>query len=487
MFRESAVAPIALMLRRLRQMGVVNFGLIAVFASRAIWAIPLALVVLLAVTVVEWWRRTYQLVGDDIIVDSGILSRTRKTIPLEKVQAVAIDQPVIQRALGVQRVRVETAGSAGTELEMQAIGLEHADALRRLASQYEAAATTPNGDERVDGAAPAAPVAEPTVVLFTRSFKELLKVAATSNPLLGLGAGIAAFIGLGSEFGERFIDEDAVESAFESVITNPVAIAVAVTLFVVFFIAASTIATVVPLHDLTLTRTGTGLRSNAGLLSRRERVASLERIQAIAIEQSVLQRMAGISTVHLPTVGLRQSAGEGNANDGAIRLPGTPSNDIETLRDLIVGESTPWPPLGNGISPAAIGRWILWGGVIPAAVGAAALVAVIGPWVALFAAWPLVMVPLARRTQRRWRWELSPEALAVTNGLFATSSVFVAVRKVQTVALERNWFHRRRGLATVQIITAARTVTIPHLRFDIACTLRDELIFRTQTDPRPWT
>jgi len=53
------------------------------------------------------------LAGDKLRYQSGVFSKTTRTIPVSKIQDVRADQTLGQRLLGVGDVTVETAGEAG--------------------------------------------------------------------------------------------------------------------------------------------------------------------------------------------------------------------------------------------------------------------------------------------------------------------------------------------------------------------------------------
>ncbi|MGB3847440.1 MAG: PH domain-containing protein, partial [Sphingopyxis sp.] len=106
------------------------------FTGNWVWIVPALLAFLLFSLGAAWlgWMRFRFLVGDDeIVIESGVLSRQHRTIPFDRIQDVSIEQGLIARALGIARVGFETgAGGAGKENDaaLDAIGLDAAQALR---------------------------------------------------------------------------------------------------------------------------------------------------------------------------------------------------------------------------------------------------------------------------------------------------------------------------------------------------------------------
>src|SRR5919107_1911987 len=72
------------------------------------------LFVFVAVWLLLYWRRFEFRVGpSEIRIDSGILSRTHRSIPFDRIQDVDISQGPVARLLDIAKVKFETGGSAG--------------------------------------------------------------------------------------------------------------------------------------------------------------------------------------------------------------------------------------------------------------------------------------------------------------------------------------------------------------------------------------
>ncbi|MBN1964125.1 MAG: PH domain-containing protein, partial [Anaerolineae bacterium] len=66
-----------------------------------------------------WWRNNYlALTSRSIIRREGVFTKKERAIPLSQVQDVSISYGIIRRILGHGDIRIETAGSGGTEIIM---------------------------------------------------------------------------------------------------------------------------------------------------------------------------------------------------------------------------------------------------------------------------------------------------------------------------------------------------------------------------------
>ena len=60
-----------------------------------------------------WWRFTYAIGADEIVIEKGLLQRQRRVIPFDRVQDIAIEQTLLARLFGTAKVKIETGGSGG--------------------------------------------------------------------------------------------------------------------------------------------------------------------------------------------------------------------------------------------------------------------------------------------------------------------------------------------------------------------------------------
>ena len=63
----------------------------------------------------QYWRFSYRITPKQIVIQSGVLNRKNRSIPIERVQNTQIERNLVARMLGLAKVKIETAGSSGTE------------------------------------------------------------------------------------------------------------------------------------------------------------------------------------------------------------------------------------------------------------------------------------------------------------------------------------------------------------------------------------
>ncbi|WP_164861569.1 PH domain-containing protein, partial [Microbacterium sp. CPCC 204701] len=105
-----------------------------VVAALAVLAV---LVLLVGGFYLSWRFHTFRITGDDVEVRSGILFRTQRRAPLDRVQGVNLTRPMVARLLGMAKLEVVGAGT-DANVKLEYLSTANAEAVRadilRLAS-----------------------------------------------------------------------------------------------------------------------------------------------------------------------------------------------------------------------------------------------------------------------------------------------------------------------------------------------------------------
>jgi putative membrane protein len=80
----------------------------------------------------SWRMFTYQVLPDQLVISRGIINRSRRSIPAQRIQDVSIKQGVLARLIGLAEVRIETGGGEKDEGRLDSVSLAEAHRLREL-------------------------------------------------------------------------------------------------------------------------------------------------------------------------------------------------------------------------------------------------------------------------------------------------------------------------------------------------------------------
>ncbi|MGH7458404.1 MAG: PH domain-containing protein [Longimicrobiaceae bacterium] len=393
----------------------------------------------------------YRLAGNELVIDSGMLERKRRVIPLHRVQNIDTRRSFLQRLLKVAEVRVETASSEGAEASLVVLGVGEAESLRAEMLRRRRAAG--KGESAGEEAAPLAPDSRRVAAL---SVGELAIAGATANRAGLIAVGIASAIELLTELR---IDLPVPDLDPESVLASTpvfgvllVALALILAVVIVGWVI-SIVTTVIGFHGFVLDRRGDELRKRYGLLSRTEAHVPLERVQAVRVEESLLRRPFGLAALKIETAGSR--VGQGQRGGAEAFIPIARRADVPRLVAELFDDfdyaAVRYRPSHPKAARRALGRYsvpvaVLW-----------LLLFWLGGWRSSLWALPLLAVSYlcSRVYLRHLGHALEPGFVVARNGFWNRITWVIPERKVQTVHQTESPFQRRHGLATVTVDTAA--------------------------------
>ncbi|MFF3441417.1 PH domain-containing protein [Streptosporangium sp. NPDC002721] len=444
---------------------------------------------------VRWLTFTYQIVGDRLELTRALISRSVRTIPLERIRGVDISAPPLHRLLGIAVLRIDT-GAGGDEKQegeldgvtveegerLKAVLLWHARArtARRVQAREAASATgavpgpDPGPDElTADGSGTSGAPAgtrevaagssarhevgdtTPDQVFFVMPRKWLAYGPLSGAYLLTPFALVAGAVGLAFQWGSELrIDRRLVVGAGEWIWEHPPLLIAAGVLLLLAMPVIAVIMYAVFNWDFTL-RAGEGyLIAGRGLITRRSVSLERRRVRGFEFVEGPAERRAGLGRAWAIVTGLGDSETRGQL------MPVAP-------RDIVlgvVGEAI--GPIATGLRPhpPAARRRRLFRAIFPWLVIAACAVTAALLWSGFW--WVLAVpalllallgVPLGLDRYRSLGHTYDGSRLSVRSGSLRRSQAVVEERAVVGWTLSQTWFQRRAGLLTVTAGVGAGT------------------------------
>ncbi len=419
--------------------------------------------VIVGSSLLRWRRFTWRIDAEGLVIEQGLFERTRRVIPIERIQAVQTVRKVSHRAFGVVGLRIEAIGGRETEGQLDALTprvarqAQHALLRRPQPGSDVSTAAAGAGEVRPGFHEQLVADAPPGTVL-ARCTPRMLLLAGLTGGRVGVAA---AAIGLAQQvFGERLTD--AVLSAPERLgLATALALAVA---GVLAAFALSVVATAVAYWDFTVRRDGLLLRLQRGLLDERRDTVPVARVQSVTVEQNILRRPLGLASVKMVVAGRAGDDGDltstllpiGHRAD-ALRLVG----DIFDTTALDGAQLASMPRAARA---RRVARAVAVTAVITAVVAATAGL----QWVPFGLASAAVTVPIAVASYRALGWAVRDDLVVARSGWLVRRISVTPVAATQSARLSSSPFQRRRDLATLRVeIARARGARDPRL-LDIA-------------------
>jgi putative membrane protein len=430
----------------------------------------------LASLLVRWLTFEFRLEDDQLRIEQGLLNRSSRTIPFDRVTDVDIEQGPIHRIFGLARVKMETGASAAAkdaEGQLDTITLGRAQAIREYvrARRGGAVATPVAIPHEVEDTAPPLFEMDSRRVAIDGIFNFSLAIIAA---LFGASQTMGDVIGF-DPFSRRFwLDVFASTGPLRDyVIAHQIFAAFGGTLvLLVIGFGTGLVRTILREHGFRLDRTRTGFRRRRGLLTLTDVTIPDRRVQATILATGPIKRAFGWFTLKL------QSLATDGKQGSHVVAPLATSTEAEEIQHSL---SRPIAPVDGNWRPLPFGHFIS-GAAITMGAGLIALAAsVLFSPLALFAAAGLGIATLINWLEwRRSRYALDAGHLFLERGWWRQRRAIVPVRRIQSIDLTENFWTRAFGFVRMQFGVAGGTMlsafAIDGLARGEAEALRDRLI-----------
>ena len=423
----------------------------ALFGARegGFGVLPVIGIVLFATLLLRWigWRFfRYFISEDEIRIERGLISRTARSIPFDRIADVSTEQPALARMLGLAVVRFETGGGKGEDAELRYVSEAEAARLRATVRSHQTGSAVPTHDSP-------APVDDPparllfamdtarlmTLGLYSFSlviFAVLLGVAQQLDFLLPFNwDDAAAWIGVATEGGRAVTRLDST--------TQLLGAAAALVGLIVLGLGSGIVRTVLTDWGFRLERTPKGLRRRRGLLTLTDVTVPVERVQAVEIGTGPVRLRQGWHNLRLVSLASESAKEAHHAVAplakleeiwpilGEVRLQ-PPEDDLEFVR----------PSYGPWFDQAVIRA-------VPFVIGAALATAISLPAAGMLGLPVLAIAANGRLSWRHTSRAIDAEQLYARRGWWQRRFIIARQLNVQSVTLSRGPLERLRGLTTV--------------------------------------
>lgn len=264
----------------------------------------------------SWMFTRYVIDGTELRINSGIITKSSRRIPYERIQSVDIAEPLVARIFGLAELRIEMAGGKNSRTSLRFLRVADAGSLRRVLLDRAHGQTA--AEEALDEQRSIITVVPPMRIIIGTLLSLDFLFAALGTVTVLIAAlwfdNVIAFIGgiiplaswLVQIVGQRVIQQ----------------------------------------WDFTLSRGERGLRIERGLLSRTSQTIPYDRVQGIAIKEPLVWRRLGWQRLEVDIAGYASQSSESEGNNANSTL--LPISDAP-LANAIIAELLPGadPAIGN--------------------------------------------------------------------------------------------------------------------------------------------
>ena len=416
------------------------------------------------------------------MIRSGVITVTRRNIPIERVQNIEIEQGLIQRLTRTARVRIFTAGSQAAEGMLDVVSLAEAHRVRETVRQFKAAAegiAPPGVEPALEGATLALTMPDEQTaradhegdLVYTMDLKRVILSGAFRFSLLY----VALFFS-----GLQYIEPDPsrmvdwmegrrLEGLAQAAQASPWIAAVGVVFIAALFGWLSGIlVNLNRYYGFTLNAEGSKLHTKQGLLSRHTGTIPQRKVQAFIIRTNPLMRRFGWYRLEVQTMGF-----DVKERGHKVAVPfGRMEEVIGAANRIQAGLASPDP---LGVRPPtqfqAVSKLTIRRAFIRYAVAISIVAGAIWyfwtPGAYLLTLLPLALLAAVLR-YRHLGWDEDDRWLYVRRGVLRQYTWLLPLERTQVVYRTASVFQRRLGLASLYLdmagaspMRAAEVVDLP--------------------------
>ena len=430
-------------------------------------------------SIVAFFKYYFYLKDDKLVVQKGVFKRTKMEIPFDRIQSINFEQNLIHRVFNVVKLNMDTAGSAGSELQINALDHTLAKRISDYILEHRSEGSATHDVQHNSRQA--------RKVIFSLSVGQLLKVGITENHLKSGGVIILFFFWIWeslSDVGMNVKEElEDYAPVAEAVSTSVVIISALVILFMLVSFLISLIRTVLRYYGLQMFRIGDGFVIESGLFNRREHAAKDHKIQLLSWSQNLLQKWSSIFELRM-----KQASSMQVSDKKSISVAGLEWQDVMETKAYLFKEdyseliNIETHPVHSYYRYRRLFYWTLF--VVPVIV--AAYFIPIPKLLLGSSIWYCYGLISTQLSYQKKRWGFSDNMLLLRGGTFGDRATMLQLYKVQNVSIHSTPFQRRRSLASITFYTASGQVTIPDIDEQVCQQIQDYLIYKVESSERSW-
>ncbi|WP_019026558.1 PH domain-containing protein [Colwellia piezophila] len=466
-----------------------------ILAHPHIW-LPVGLLlfsIMVAVTLLKFYFFQYRLSNGHIEIRSGVFSKTHINLPFSRIQNVKLEQPIYYRPFAYTCLQLDTAGSAKQEAKVVALKVDFAEQLKaEILASYQQAPMTEAAAETDKSTQPS--VSDSAEILLNRrSLKDLVIHGISSNRVwifLGL---LAPFLDDIAEYGVRAffylgIDIEQLLTVADKPWWQVGLFALTLTLLALFTVTLFSIAgAIISFYNFTLHKIDDRYIRRSGLLTKHEVTMRLSRLQMVVKQQDWLDILLKRINLKFEQSNANMQNIQPGAHNNKIIVPAIKYHECQAL----IADAYPNNQLMS-IDYQSISKHFLLRNIgyilLPIFMLLSIFVFVIEKTMLLWLISGIfsVLTALIYCRWRRWGFAQDEHYIYIRKGLLGVDYYCFPRYKVQQTSIKQSWFSKRKALASISLILASGSQTVPFIDESLAYDWVDEALRVVESSGKSW-
>lgn len=408
----------------------------------------------------------------------GVFKISDVEIPFDRIQNININQNLIQQMLNVVGVEIETAGQGDAEINIKALSKDNAIQLKNHLLEQK------TEDEVEENEAAQSKQTKPETI-FKLDISRLLKVGLSSNYLKGLGLVIAFIVTLYQyieDIFSNFIGEDFDENYLNQIpetLTFFAGFAIVI-LVLAFMVTVGSV--VIKYFEMKVTKINKDFEVEYGLLKRINKVIKKDKTQVFEIVKNPIANLFKIKNLYVS-----QASSEELSTKNKIGLVGVTDKEIQILFQALFDQDYHQNFINKHSNFRLFLRLISRYLILVLGVGfgvSIGLGLVFGLSIGTFLL--LLFGFISYKTYTKSSLDFNDNMLKINSGAIHTNYKYIALYKIQSMALSRNIFQQRNGYADLIIYTASGDERVSYLKYDEVLEVVNYLNYKVESSQLSW-
>ena len=434
--------------------------------------------------IMEYKKYRYRLTDDHFHINRGWLRREKKSIPIDKIQSVQIEQNWLYRLLNVYLVKIDTIGEDNLEVEIGGVWEPEALELKSKIQNIKKKVLDQDSNQKK------AHDSEPSIDFsYTLTTNQVSRYAFTENLLwflLPLSLSIVLIYRIYHSadvehltwslvFDLVFGNFDPGESTFNRGEFSVSYIILYGLLLASFSSGMVFFNKVFGLFNYQMTLQNQEIHIRRGLINKYETIIPQRKIQFTTWYTNLLRRKLGIFTLAYKYAGGRKTLG----SDAIV--PFFDPSILQELNQPYIDISPMEETITFSIDPVYIWRNYMF---VKLPLGAIIIFICfwIHPWLFYFSFGMLVYFWVHNYLfVQNFKLQLHQDYFFIHKGVWGRRHILVSWEKLQKMDLRQTPYQRRNGYAHLSLNTAASNLTIPYLDVKTAQEIINYGLYKTET------
>lgn len=406
----------------------------------------------------------FRITDEEIQVKSGVFSRKQIALPLQKIQAVHINQNWIQKILNISELAFDSPGSEEAEVKLQLKTHEAEKLMSFVLNKSTNKKVSPNKD----------------LLISDLNFKDLLKLGLTANHFETLLILIGVFLSFFNNIKDilkEYIDNLLEVSTNRIIESGIMFIIMGIFAIILLSVIVSLFRTILAYINFRITKTEKGFNISKGLINSSQKFVPFNKVQYVSWKTNWLRKKMSMYLFEFHSIG-----GIEIKSNLKIRIPVTSELVLQRLASSYTSDIPEIFPGNLKVHQSYLSRNTLFFGILPSVVLFWPLFFLADEKALLLALLPLYTFLYFWLYRRKFLFSWTSSVINIKSGVFGNHTVILKWENIQSVKISQSLYQQRKFLADLILHTAGGTVTAPYIPLEAARELQNFALYKVESE-----